>query len=517
LIETRQPGFPDFGLHVQEIRIKSLERLEKRTSHVLPGSFKIGQYGGELSGAIMLIEFRVGNFRSFDEPQTFSFVASSDARHPDNCISFGNLRLLKSAVVYGANASGKSNLIKALERMWGFVQFSATKMNVGDLVPVDPFQLNPVSHDKASFFEVAFVVGEVRYQYGFTATRKRVQDEWLIVYPKGRPRHLLERRFDLETGQTTWAFRGDLEKEGSLLRERTRDNGLVLSRGAELNITPLTTVYLWFRQQISVFDLSGPPTSLITHTAMRLKDDRAFRERVVRMIRDAGVGISDLEVSEEQPRVFFSEPMSMPISGVNYTVSVENLSTLPEMSGGAIVGSTSVPLASGTVSLPVRNVSTYFPPVLTIRSIHRSRGGDPVRFDFLAAESNGTQRFFALAGLWLDALDHGGLLVIDELDCSMHPTLTRKLVELFQARDVNRKGAQLVFSTHDSTLMDPELFRRDQVWIVEKDSGGASRLSSLYDFEERPRNNEALERRYLAGRFGGVPVFGPTFEDLKLE
>jgi AAA15 family ATPase/GTPase len=156
-------------------------------------------------------------------------------------------------------------------------------------------------------------------------------------------------------------------------------------------------------------------------------------------------------------------------------------------------------------------------PVYTIRSIHRSPGGEVVRFNFLEAESNGTQRFFALAGPWLDALDQGALLVIDELDCSMHPTLTWKLVELFQTRDANPNGAQLVFSTHDSTLMDLELFRRDQIWIVEKGRAGASRLSSLYDFEEKPRNNEALQQRYLAGRYGGVPVFGPTFEDLELK
>ena len=413
----------------------------------------------------MLLEFRVGNFRSFDELQTFSLVASSDTRHSDNCISFGKLRLLKSAAVFGANASGKSNLIKAIGFMQQFVVFSATRMNVGDEIPVVPFQLNPGSRGKASFFEAAFVVGEVRYQYGFTATSKRVQDEWLIAYPKGRPQHLLERRFDLETEQTTWALRGELQGGATLLKERTRDNGLVLSRGAELNVSPLTTVFLWFRQKMLVLDLSASPESLINQTAMRFKEDATFRERVMRLIRHADLGISELEVSEEQ-RGFIT--------------------------------------------------AQYF-PTAAIRSVHRLSGGEAVRFNFLEAESNGTQRFFALAGPWLDALDQGALLAIDELDCSMHPTLTWKLVELFQTRDANPNGAQLVFSTHDSTLMDLELFRRDRIWIVEKDRAGASRLSSLYDFEEKPRNNEALQQRYLAGRYGGVPIFGPTFEDMELK
>ncbi len=425
----------------------------------------------------MLIELRIGNFRSFDEPQTFSLVASSDIRHPDNCIPFGKLQLIKSASLYGANASGKSNLIKAIDFMRRFVLFSATTMNVGDEIPVVPFQLNPVSRGQPSFFEATFVVGEVRYQYGFTATTKRVQDEWMIAYPKGRPQHLLERRFDLKTEQTAWTFRGDLRKEEALLKERTRDNGLVLSRGAELNIAPLTTVLLWFRQKTAVLDLSTSPATLIDQTAKRLKEDRISRERVLRLIRHADLGISDLEVAEEQR-----------------------------------------PVRAGDVTSSITfRAGTLYVTVPTIRSIHRPPSGVPVRFNFLEAESNGTQRFFALAGPWLDALDQGALLVIDELDCSMHPMLTRKLVELFQTPEANPKGAQLVFSTHDSTLMDLELFRRDQIWKVEKDRAGASRLSSLYDYEEKPRNNEALQRRYLAGRYGGVPVFGPTFEDLELK
>jgi uncharacterized protein len=462
----------------------------------------------------MLIEFRIGNFRSFDEPQTFSLVASADTRHPDNCIPFGKLQLLKSAAVYGANASGKSNLIRAIGFMREFVLYSATRMNVGDEILVVPFQLNPESRGKASFFEAAFVVGEVRYQYGFTATSKRVQDEWLIAYPKGRPQHLLERRFDVETQQTTWAFRGDLKKEETLLKERTRDNGLVLSRGAELNVTPLTTVFLWFRQNMSVLDLSNSPASLIDQTARRLKDDATFRERALRLIRHADLGISDLEVSEDQ-HWFSSGILPTSIVMGDVPLSSGNVSASTVGTGMVIPGFTG-PLTSGTV-FTYPSTAFSLPTTRLIRSIHRSPSGEAVQFDFLEAESNGTQRFFALAGPWLDALEQGALLVIDELDCSMHSLLTRKLIELFQSRDANPKGAQLVFSTQDTVLMDLEMFRRDQLWIVEKDRAGASRLSSVYDFEEKPRNNEALQRRYLAGRYGGVPVFGPTFEDLELK
>jgi AAA15 family ATPase/GTPase len=438
----------------------------------------------------VLIEFRVGNFRSFAEPQTFSLVASSDTKHPDNCIPFGNLQMLKSAAVFGANASGKSNLIKALNFMRLFVLSSATIMNVGDKIRVAPFQLNSELSKQASFFEIVFVVDEVRYQYGFTVTSERVRDEWLIAYPKGRPQHLLERRFDPKTEQTMWTFRGELHKGGALLRERTRDNGLALSRGAELNIVPLTAVFLWFRQKMSVLDLSKQPEVLIHRTAGRLEDDFAFRERVVRLLRHADLGITDLEL----PTI-----VHLPFAWLPSPDEADS------------------PAEQLLFGRPASSSQAHEIPGQILQSIHQTPSGEPVRFDFLEAESNGTQRFFALAGLWLDALDHGNFLAIDELDCSMHPTLTRKLIELFQAPDVNPKGAQLIFSTQDSTLMDQELFRRDQIWIVEKDRAGASRLSSLYDFEEKPRNNEALQRRYLAGHYGGVPVFGPTFEDLELK
>jgi len=437
----------------------------------------------------MLIEFRVGNFRSFAEPQTFSLVANSDTRHPDNCIPFGKLMLLKSAAVYGANASGKSNLIRALDFMRLFVLSSATQMNIGDAIRVVPFQLNPELRDQASFFEAQLVVGEVRYQYGFTATSKRVQDEWLIAYPKGKARHLLERDFDQETEQTTWAFRGELEKTGSLLKERTRDNGLALSRGAELNIAPLTAVLLWFRQKMSVLNSPDQLDALIHQTARRLEHDLTFRERIVRLLRHADLGISDLEL----PPILHSFSSPSPDHADDPDLPMK------------------------LFGRPGSSSRAYEPTGQLLQSIHQSQSGDRVPFSFLEAESNGTQRFFALAGLWLDALDQGGLLVIDELDSSMHPLLARKLVELFQTRDANTKGAQLVFSTHDSVLMDLEIFRRDQIWLVKKDRAGASCLYSLYDFEERPRNNEAVGRRYLAGRFGGVPVFGPAFEDVELK
>jgi uncharacterized protein len=455
----------------------------------------------------MLIEFCVANFRSFHEEQVFSLIASKDAKHPDNVVKGKPFNLLKAAAVYGANASGKSNLIKAIRFMQWFVVHSATNMSLGDQIPLIPFRLTRKSVNQPSSFEATFFAHNVRFQYGFTATRQRVHEEWLIAFPHGRPQRWFHRRFNPRSKETAWSFKGPLKKDEKLLKEKTRDNGLVLSRGVELNIERLSPLHWWFLRRLRILDLSEPPTSNVS--AKHYKEDPGFRNRVLDFVRHADLGIDDIRVVDGWPNLITETGSSdfltsgtlsnTPISG-----SVADLSN-----STAVVGSTSV--SSGF------RVPTFTVPLgPKVRTVHRLPSSDEEQeFDFETEESNGTQRFFALADTWLNALDLGMVLVIDELDCSIHPLLTRKLIEFFQSPAANKKGAQLVFATHDSTLLDSALFRRDQLWLVEKDQKMASRLVSLYDFDDRPRNNEALQRRYLAGRYGGVPVFGPTFEDIE--
>jgi hypothetical protein len=434
----------------------------------------------------MLIEFKVKNFRSFKEEQTFSLVASGrDATHPDHLIPCGKFALLKSAAFYGANASGKSNLIKAIRVMERFIQTSATRMTEGDPIPgIQPFRLDVKSRNEPSFMEVTFIVNENRYQYGFSATRERVYDEWLVVFsPNKKPQKWFERSFDTATKKTKFIFRGPLEAESKLLEEKTRENGLVLSRGAELNIKPLQEVFLWFRKNLWVFDLSDRPMNLITETAKRVKEDIAFQDIVMQMMQHADIGIDRIKITEG-------------------SIRLENLpEELKQM-------------------FSEKGLQKFAPNWLSVRTFHKVLGAEvEEQFDMMKDESNGTQRLFALAGPLLDALRDSAIVVVDELECSMHPQLTRKLIELFQSSEANKKGAQLIFATHDITLMDPELFRRDQIWLVEKNQNSASEIFSLYDFatKERPRNTEAFQRNYLAGRYGGVPKFGAIFEDLELK
>ena len=436
----------------------------------------------------MLIQFSVQNYRSFREEQTLSLVAGKDTTHPGSLINCGGkFRLSKVASIYGANASGKSNLVKAMRAMERFVLVSATEMNLGDRIKfVSPFRLDGSTAQEPSQFEIKLLIEGDIFVYGFSATKEQVHDEWLSVQPQGRRKSKwLERSRDKASGAISWAFRGPLKRDEGLLKEKTRDNGLVLSRAAELNIEAVKPLYLWFRNTFGILDLSERPTGLGQFTAERMNKDKEFQNRVIRLVREADFGIGSLSVKEEE--FMQSIPDDAPKKFREILVALQDL--------------------TGDEKLTRFSITTD----------HSLNDGEtPISFSLEEDESNGTQRFFALAGPILSALSDGDLLVIDEIDCSMHPLLTRKVIELFQSPEENRNGAQLVFTTHDSSVMDQTLLRRDQIWLTEKRANGATELFSLYDFgaSSRPRKDTAFEKNYLAGRYGAIPSFGPFFEDL---
>ena len=411
----------------------------------------------------MLISFSVENYRSFADEQTLSLEATKDDAHPDHVVDCGKFSLLKSIAVYGSNSSGKSNLLRAIGFMANFVRASATEMNLGDPIrSASRFHLDRSWAAMPCSFDVRLLLSGTEYQYGFSVTRERVYDEWLFVKRKDKKAsNPLSRRFDPGTEKTDWNLRGELKGQRELI-EKTRDNGLFLSRAAEMNVDFVKGLYYCFGERISYLDLAEMPSWLTSQTIRRVATDDLFRQRVESMIHDADFGIDGLSIIQ---------------------------------SDGLHKG------------------DTFF----DLKTIHKVRDSDDmIGFRFERDESNGTQRFFGVIGPVLDAIDNGSVLVVDELDCSMHPHLTRKLVEMFHSKELNPKGAQLIFATHDTNLMSPALFRRDQIWITEKASNGGTELFSLSDIESknRPRKEEPFEKHYLAGRYGGVPSFGPALEDL---
>jgi predicted ATP-dependent endonuclease of OLD family len=248
----------------------------------------------------MLIEFSVSNFRSFNEEQTLSLVAGRDRKHPENLIAKSGLRLLKAAAIYGANASGKSSLIKALDVLVDAVRLSATRLTEGDRIPgIVPFRLNSQTPEKPSRFAVKFLKEGDLYEYSLAATSRRVHEESLSRSCIGKkPEVWFTRRFQHQTQSHEWSFSGPLkEDERAVLRDRTRDNGLALSRGAEQNIKPLSDVFSAFTQ-FWVFDLSSSPQHLLQVTARRMIQNDVFARRILALVRDADFDIKDLSVKE---------------------------------------------------------------------------------------------------------------------------------------------------------------------------------------------------------------------------
>jgi uncharacterized protein len=427
----------------------------------------------------MLIEFSVTNFRSIRARQTLSMVASRDSEHLERNVISGtekDLRLLRSVVVYGPNASGKSNLLRALETMRLLVQNSATSFQEGQRLPVTPFLFSEAFAEKPTEFEVIFIADDgVRYQYACVVTADRVLKEWLVAYPLGRAQRWFEREYSSETRSQRWWFGPNFKAERAerkIWQDFTRDNALFLSTAIQLNNAQLRAAFSWITQKLIVL---VPGVGLNPLLSLELLRQDGGQEKIMRFMRAADVGIDRLELQEED--MVSSAPSSLP--------------------PGAMRLHFEVGLPAGAPPQP--------PKFLRVLAWHRrADSGEEIPLD-IGDESDGTQKLFEFTGGWLRALEWGATLFVDELDRSLHPHITRFLVGLFHSQN-NDKNSQLVFTTHDTTLLDTELLRRDQIWFIEKDTQSSSSLYSLLEYA--PRKDEALERGYLKGRYGAIPFIG---------
>lgn len=417
----------------------------------------------------MLVEFRVKNFRSLRDEQVLSLVASKDKTlHDTHTLSTGLKaapHLLKSAVLYGANAGGKSNLIKAMQYMRGVVLESATIIQPGQTFAVQPFLLDDRSASQPTEFEITFILDGVRYQYGFAMTRQRIVSEHLLVYKAFKPQRWFERYLDQESGKDVYEFGPSLKGAKSLWEGATRPNALFLSTAVQLNSEALRPVFEWVSRGLVIFNEQA---QLSPQTSIQMLKQAEGRKQICEFLTAADISIADIDVVTRK----------VPGQAVHFD------------------------LVAGKTEVRTEEVEEH-----QLRFSHVTEHGQAV-FD-LMDESNGTRNLLFLSGPVLDILRKGLTLVIDELDTSLHTLLVRELVRLFHRPEANSGGAQLIFTTHDTSLLDaPALFRRDQVWLVEKDKEQASTLVALSEFS--PRKNEALERGYLMGRYGGVPFLSQS-------
>jgi len=411
----------------------------------------------------MLIEFQVGNYLSFREPVTLSMLASKKVSEyrESNVIAHERTPLLKTAVIYGANASGKSNLLSSIAYMRWLVINSSKEGQAGEAINVAPFKLAMETLDQPSRFEVVFLMDNIRYRYGFEADKADIVKEWLFkAHKKAESALFLRDGEDIEVMRTF--------PEGKGLEENTRNNALFLSVVANLNGQLSGEIINWFRNLTIIHGLHEGPYSSISIEMIKNNEQR---ERLIELICKADFGIEDIRVQEEA--IDFNEVMT------HLFDEIDDMNLVP------------------------------------LKAIHkRYKDGLPFEtttMDFETEESEGTRKYFSLIGPVLKSFYTGGVLVVDELEAKLHPLLTRMIVRLFHSSVSNPKNAQLVFATHDTNLLQHTEFRRDQVWFTEKTQQQATDLYSLAEIKlskGKVRKDASYGKDYFLGKYGAVPYVG---------
>lgn len=422
----------------------------------------------------MLVEFTVKNFRSFRDDTQLSMVAA-DKKNLDNSIVLeqNQLILLQSAVIYGANGAGKSNLIKAFHAMKQTVLTSAKEQRGDQIKFIEPFIFDEKNINEPTLFEVIFIVDAIRYQYGFSATKTKIMEEWLYAFPKAPKRTWFERSWNEESQQYIWVdndgkyLKANKDKM-TLYKDTTRDNELFLSKIIQLNNKEVAPIFDWFDTTLRCAGVDGwNDGEKVTRDFI---ESDIKKQLILQLFHDMDIGIDDIELNKEEfDPAKFKLPDEMPNE---LKQKIEN-----DLKGKILV-------------------ETQF-----VRKLPNERL-IPLNFE---EESDGTKKVFSLLGPFLDALENGYIVVIDELHDSLHPLLLRYLVSLFHNKIINKSNAQLIFTTHETEILNQDVFRRDQIWFCEKNKNFGSILVPLTDYQPR-KNVENLSKGYLSGRYGGIPA-----------
>jgi len=432
----------------------------------------------------MLIEITIGNYKSIREAVTLSLVAAGIKELEKNNVFLfekEKIKLLKSSVIYGPNAGGKSNFIEAIAFMRQFI-LSSHERSEEDEIPIKPFRLDGISQSNPSFFECIFVLDDIRYKYGFKILKTHIYEEYLYSYPAGRQRKLFERK---EQNITTGSH---FDKESKKFISHVRKNTLFLSMLAQLNIDLSLKLYNWFKYKLQI--ISGLDDQSYAGFTIHLLQQEAYKEKILKFLKIADLDINDIKLTKVAPSELLSK---LPESKDKYME--EKLSQLKDNLTGLI--------SKGN-----------FMKLCSIHKKYNSREEKFIeeKFEFGEEESKGTQKLFNISGPVLETLKNGITIFIDELDARFHFDITKFIISLFNS-DLNSSNAQLIFASHDLCLLDEKkMFRRDQIWFAEKDRSGATGLYSLVEFKrdkKKIRKDASYLKNYLLGNYGAVPVIDP--------
>ena len=426
----------------------------------------------------MLLNFQLCNYRSFRDKTILSMEAKGNAEYKNCLIPYKKSNILPVGAIFGKNGGGKSNLIRGFWLGVQFIRNAQKTQHEKSLIPVSPFALNDFSMNEPTGFEYQYVVDDIKYTYGFSATSKEIFKEYLYASPKGQKTVIFFRE-----GQE-FSFPANRErKKKEMIAEAVAPNQLFFSIACVMNYQPCIAAMKWFREMVYFSkDYVDIPRQLLEYA-----EDPYMLQAIISYAKQGDVGIEEMsfEISNEEISQLNLLPESMPESLMR--ALKEFAAALKDSSDDA------------EIKLRVGELKTS--------SMHRGikRDGQAGMFSLeLADESDGTRRLMALAPEIERALKHGGIFFIDEIERELHPLLVEFIISRFQSPKTNPEHAQLIFTTHDAELLTMEILRKDQVYFVDKNR--ESGVSELFNLTEFPvRTNDNIRKIYLAGKFGAVP------------
>lgn len=434
----------------------------------------------------MLIDFTIRNFMSYREEVSLSMIASTTVKECESNEGSSNVsilgngkRVLRTAAIYGANGSGKSTIIAAMEFFKSMVLQSFVDENVVKHLSKLYYRFDVASSKEPISMQMIFISNGERYRYGFEVFQNKIQSEWLYILFEGS----IKESYCFKREGQNFKVNYNVVKGARGVDAMTRSNALYLSTAAQFNVKAAMEVKEWFRKRFNV--LSGLDDTL-RFTARTFMHNNVIRSQILKMIATIDNCIKSVSVSENVKEVNPQDP------------SFEILSRL------------GINMLTGT-SEQVEKIEQHELEIKATHNLYCDNqviGDEYLNFKF---ESLGTTKLFALLGPLFDTIQNGGVLIIDEFGTSLHTQLSVELLKLFYSV-MNTYGAQLIITTHDTNLLRKDLLRRDQIWFAEKNETGVSDLYSLVEYKinqaNSVRNDASFSKDYLLGRYGAIPYFG---------